>query len=68
LRAGALDADYRAYYYFLGSLGRQVKYVAFLRLRRAVTVIVPEERLLLGLDDTPTQRYGLLYDNRNVRS
>lgn len=58
LRAAGLGADYRAYYYFLGSLGRNVNYVASLLLRRAVTVITPGERLLLALDDTPTQRYG----------
>ena len=58
LRAGRLGADYKAYYYFLGSLGRNVKYIAFLLLRRAVTVIEPGERLLFALDDTPTKRYG----------
>jgi hypothetical protein len=58
LRAGGLGEDYRAYYYFLGSLGRKVKYVAALLLRRAVAVIEPGERLLLALDDTPTRRYG----------
>jgi hypothetical protein len=58
LRAAGLGQDYRAYYYFLGSLGRNVSYVAALLLRRAVTVIAPGERLLLALDDTPTKRYG----------
>src|SRR6202161_2606715 len=58
LRGAALGDDWRPYYYFLGSLGRKVKYVASLLLRRAVTVIVPDERLLFGLDDTPTKRYG----------
>jgi hypothetical protein len=58
LRGGGLGDDYRAYYYFLGSLGRKVECVASLLLRRAVTVIAPGERLLLALDDTPTQRYG----------
>jgi hypothetical protein len=58
LRGGGLGDDYRAYYYFLGSLGRQVEFVASLLLRRAVAVIAPGERLLLALDDTPTKRYG----------
>lgn len=66
LRAAALGDDYRAYYYFLGSLGRKVKYVAYRLLRRAVTVIVPEERLLFGLDDTPTQRYGPLVEGAGI--
>jgi hypothetical protein len=58
LRGGGLGDDYRRYYYFLGSLGRNVKYVAGLLLRRAIDVIEPGERVLAGLDDTPTKRYG----------
>lgn len=58
LRGAELGEDYRAYYYFLGSLGRKVKWVASLLLRRAVTIIAPDERLLFALDDTPTLRYG----------
>jgi hypothetical protein len=58
LRAAALGTDYRAYYYFLGSLGRKVKAIVSLLLRRAVTVIEPGPRLLFALDDTPTKRYG----------
>lgn len=56
LRAGALGDDDRASDYFLGSLGRQVQYRAGRLLRRAGTVIVPEERLRFGLADTPTPR------------
>ena len=58
LRGGQLGKDYKAYYYFLGSLGRKVKSVAAVLLRIAVRVIEPGERLLLALDDTPTKRYG----------
>jgi DDE superfamily endonuclease len=58
LRGGGLGDDFRCYYYFLGSLGRNVKYVVTALLRRAVSVIEPGERLLLAIDDTPTQRYG----------
>jgi hypothetical protein len=58
LRAAGLGKDFRPYYYFLGSLGRKVEFVAAGLLRLAVSVIVPGERLLLGLDDTPTRRYG----------
>src|SRR5258708_1744293 len=58
LRGAALSDDWRPYYYFLGSLGHKVKFLASLLLRRAVPVIGPGERLLFGLDDTPTQRYG----------
>jgi hypothetical protein len=48
LRGAALGDDYRRYYYFLGSLGHKVSFLASLLLRRAVTVIVPDERLLFA--------------------
>jgi hypothetical protein len=66
LRGAGLGKDYRAYYYFLGSLGRKVKYVAALLLRRAVTLIEPGERLLFALDDTPTKRYGPLVEGAGI--
>jgi hypothetical protein len=58
LRGAGLGKDYKAYYYFLGSLGRNVKFIAARLLRRAVAVIAPGDRLLFALDDTPTKRYG----------
>ena len=58
LRGGGLGSDFRAYYYFLGSLGRKAHFVSSLLLRLAVHVIAPGERLLFALDDTPTKRYG----------
>jgi len=58
LRAADLGDDFRAYYYFLGSLGRKVKYLAAVLLRQAVTRIAVGDRLLFALDDSPTKRYG----------
>jgi hypothetical protein len=58
LRGGELGADFRLYYYFLGSLGRNVKSVARVLFGIGVRVIAPGDRLLLALDDTPTKRYG----------
>jgi DDE superfamily endonuclease len=58
LRAARLGQDFRRYYYFLGSLGRKTEWMASVLLRRAVTVIAPGTVLCLGLDDTPTKRYG----------
>lgn len=66
LRGGGLGDDFRRYYYFLGSLGRNVKYVAFLLLQRAVAVIESGERLLFALDDTPTKRYGPLVEGAGI--
>lgn len=58
LRVAELGDDYQGYYYFLGSLGRNVKSVAGALLRLAVDTIGPGERLLFAIDDTPTKRYG----------
>lgn len=58
LRGGELSADYQGYYYFLGSLGRNVKWLAGWLLRRALEVVNPGERVLVAIDDTPTKRYG----------
>ncbi len=66
LRGGQLGNDFQAYYYFLGSLGRNVKSVAAVLVRIAVGVIVPGERLLLALDDTPTKRYGPLVEGAGI--
>src|SRR5947208_16411482 len=58
LRGGGLGDDFRRYYYFLGSLGRNAKYCAWHLLRQVVDVIQPGACILLALDDTPTKRYG----------
>jgi hypothetical protein len=58
LRGGGLGDDFRRYYYFLGSLGRNAKSVASLLLRRVVDVLQPGDRILVAIDDTPTKRYG----------
>ncbi len=58
LRAGGLGDDYKAYYYFLGSLGRKVQFVSSALFRLAIRVIATGDRLLFALDDTPTKRYG----------
>ena len=66
LRGGELGGDFKNYYYFLGSLGRNVKSLAAVLLRIAVQVIVPGERLLLALDDTATKRYGPLVEGAGI--
>jgi hypothetical protein len=66
LRGGELGDDFRRYYYFLGSLGRNVKSVAAVLFRIAVRVIAPGDRVLMGLDDTPTKRYGPLVEGAGI--
>ena len=58
LRAGELSDDYQSYYYFLGSLGRKVNWLAALLLKSVLREVDPGERLLFAIDDTPTKRYG----------
>jgi hypothetical protein len=58
LRAGELSKDYQDYYYFVWSLGHKVKWLAAVVLEIAVCVIVPQGRILLAIDDTPSKRYG----------
>lgn len=58
LRGGELGDDFRALFYFLGSLGRHVKTLAWRLFRIAIDVVAPGDRVLLALDDTPTKRYG----------
>jgi hypothetical protein len=58
-RAGACAADFRRGYTLLGTLGRRhldlFASVLFSRLRRTID---PGPFWLVGIDDTPTQRYG----------
>src|SRR5919108_4524915 len=66
LRTAELGSDYKGYYYFLGSLGRNVTWVAGALLRLAVQILCPGERLLFGIDDTPTKRYGPLVEGAGI--
>jgi hypothetical protein len=58
LRAGELSKDYQDYYYFLASLGRNVKSLALALLQIALNVVGPKGRILFAIDDTPSKRYG----------
>jgi len=58
LRAGGLSRDYKPSYYFLGSLGRRVHFMASALLRLVARVLPLDDTLLFALDDTPTKRAG----------
>jgi hypothetical protein len=58
LRGARVQLDWRRYYYLLGSLGRGVRRPALWLLHRTVQTLRPSGRLLLALDDSPTERYG----------
>src|SRR5258707_15259677 len=57
LRGGGLGRDFRAYYYFLGSLGRKAQFVSNLLLRQAVAGIAPGRRFFFALGVESYQRY-----------
>ena len=58
LRAVGVGRDFAAFYYFLASLGQRTEHLAGLLLRLLFGVIGVGDRLLFGLDDSPTKRYG----------
>jgi SRSO17 transposase len=62
LRGAGLQKDYKNHYYFLGSLGRKIRWVGSILLGNVLQTVlrnVPSgERILLAVDDTPTKRYG----------
>jgi hypothetical protein len=58
LRAGQLFKDYQEYYYFLGIVGRKAQSLATRLLGILLKTVEPGERVLLGIDDTPSKRYG----------
>src|SRR5437773_4074706 len=55
LRGGRLGGDFKAYYYFLGSLGRNVKSVAAHLFRRAVQVVETGECVRLASEVMPSK-------------
>jgi hypothetical protein len=58
LRGAGVQDDYKNHYYFLGSLGRKIRWVGTLLLSRVLKKVPTGDRILLALDDTPTKRYG----------
>ena len=60
LRAGGLSPHFRPCYYLLGSIGRRTERIARSLLRWVIVPLLAgsQPRLLFGLDDTPTARYG----------
>jgi hypothetical protein len=58
LRGAGVQNDYKNYYYFLGSVGRKIRWLGSLLLGKARDTLPADERILLAIDDTPTERYG----------
>ena len=57
LRAAGITDDFRPYYTTAGAAGRQASHMA-LSVQSAVRPLLDPQRLLVGIDDTLTSRYG----------
>ena len=70
LRGAGVCTDYKAYYYFLGSVGRNTQRIAdqLLRwiFRKADFDENPTGHVLFAIDDSPTERYGPLVEGAGV--
>jgi hypothetical protein len=58
LRAAGVSDDYQDYDYFLAALGRKTEKVARQLVRLILRQLPLPERVLLVIDDSPTERYG----------
>jgi hypothetical protein len=58
LRAAGVSDDFSDYYYFIAAVGRKTEIVATRLLVLLLSRLPVGDRLLFGLDDTPTKRYG----------
>lgn len=58
LRAAGVTDDWKAYYYFISSIGRKSDYTAHRLLRLLLKSLPTGPALLFALDDSPTARYG----------
>ncbi len=66
LRGAGVREGYKNHYYFLGSLGRKIRWVGSLLLATVRRVVPSGERILLSLDDSPTERYGKCVEGAGI--
>lgn len=58
-RATGITQRYKAFYYFIGSLGRKTEIVATVLFEIMINLIYSKgDRILMAIDDGPTKRYG----------
>jgi DDE superfamily endonuclease len=58
LRAAGLGQRFPAWYYFVGRVGRAAEGIAASLMRLLLGALPVGDRLVFGLDDTPTRRHG----------
>jgi hypothetical protein len=57
-RAGGLANDWRQGYVTVCAVGRKIDYLAITVVTEVVRSLLAPKRLVVGIDDLPTQRYG----------
>jgi len=58
-RAAGVSQQYKAFYYFIGSLGRKTETIATVLFEIMINLIYKKHDLvLMAIDDGPTKRYG----------
>jgi len=58
-RAAGIIQRYKAFYYFIGSIGRKTETIATVLFEFMVKLIYKEQdQVLMAIDDSPTERYG----------
>jgi len=58
-RSAGINRRYNAFYYFIGSIGRKTETVATVLFEFMINLLYRDaNRVLMGIDDTPTKRYG----------
>jgi len=58
-RAAGIQKRYKAFYYFIGSIGRKTETVATILFEIMTNLIYSkDDKVLMAIDDGPTKRYG----------
>jgi len=58
LRAAGITNEFKAYYYFISSVGHNARWIAWRLLCLVFSRLPIGPRVVFALDDTPTKRYG----------
>ena len=66
LRAAGVSDDFRAYYYFLTRVGRKSESIATQLVALLLRALPLPARVLLVIDDSPTNRYGPKVEGADV--
>jgi hypothetical protein len=58
-RSAGITQRYKAFYYFIGSIGRKTETVATVLFEIMINLVYgKDDRVLMAIDDGPTKRYG----------